>query len=318
MWQISDMSGEIMRQSSIFADKYVIMKNREIPKFLLRLDFMIGSVVFIAIFSILFMIVYTPFSVAAWFDIFDEYNLSLTVAFYAAAIVLLMISKGLMVWAQGRITITAGVYVLWLFGEVIAISLLYTGFTQLLIFHGEYPDPLGITVRAFCCVAAILAIPYTISSLYAAYKSKKEENDIMRYRTKLLEGNVGTNSLVNLYDGNGVVKLTIDIDSLYYMESQDNYVKICYENDGTLHNYMLRCRTKALEDSLSDTPMVRCHRSYIINTAKIKMLRSDKSNNTVILKHPDVKPIPVSKSYYDKLMNLISAGQHDEHSPENR
>jgi len=288
------------------------MRSQEVPKFLLKFDFMIGSVVFIAIFSILFMIIYAPFSVAAWFDIFDERNLSMTAAFYLAAVAVLMISKMFMVWAQSRITVTAGVYVLWLFGEIIAISLLYTGFTQLLIFHGEHPDPIGITIRAFCCVTAILAIPYTISSLYAAYKSKKEENDIMRYRTKLLEGNVGTNNLVNLYDGNGIVKLTIDIDALYYMESQDNYVKVCYENDGTLHNYMLRCRTKALEDSLSNTPMVRCHRSYIINTTKIKMLHSDKSNNAVILKHPDVKPIPVSKSYYERLMTLIAAGQHSD------
>ena len=288
------------------------MRSREIPAFLLKLDFMIGSVAFIAIFSILFMIIYTPFSVAAWFDIFYDRNLSLTVAFYMAAVALLMISKVCMVWAHGRISITAGVYMLWLFGEVVAISLLYTGFTQVLVFHGEYPDPIGVTIRAFCCVTAILAIPYTIASLYAAYKSKKEENDIMRYRTKLLEGSIGTNRLVNLYDGNGVVKLTIDIDSLYYMESQDNYVKICYDNDGALHNYMLRCRTKALEDSLVDTSMVRCHRSYIINTTKIKMLRSDKANNVVILKHPDVRPIPVSKSYYEKLMNLISAGQHSD------
>ncbi|MBP3482440.1 MAG: LytTR family transcriptional regulator DNA-binding domain-containing protein [Alistipes sp.] len=285
------------------------MKSHEVPKFLLKFDFMIGSVAFIAIFSILFMLIYTPFSVAAWFDIFDGRSLSMTVMFYVAAVALMMISKVLMVWVQNRITVTTYIYLLWLVGEVVAISLLYTVFTQLLVFHGSASDPVRITIRAVCCVTAILAIPYTISSLYAAYKSKKEESDIMRYRAKLLEGNVGTGNLISLYDGNGVVKLTIDIDSLYYMESQDNYVKICYENDGALHNYMLRCRTKTLEDNLADTPMVRCHRSYIINTTKIKLLRPDKSNNVVVLKHPDVKPIPVSKSYYDKLMKLIANGQ---------
>ena len=43
------------------------MKN-EVPKFLLKLDFMMKSVAFIAAFSILFMLIYTPFSVTAWFD----------------------------------------------------------------------------------------------------------------------------------------------------------------------------------------------------------------------------------------------------------
>lgn len=278
------------------------MKN-EVPKFLLKLDFMIKSVAFIAAFSILFMIIYTPFSVTAWFDVTDVRHLVLTVGFYIVAISALIMSKVCMRWAQNRICITPTVYVLWLLGEAIVISSIYTLFTQLLIFHGEYS--LRIAVRAFCCVTAILAIPYAIASLYAAYKAKKEENDIMRYKANILSGNKSPLNLINLSDGNGVIRLTVDSDSLYYMESQDNYVKICYENDGALHNYMLRCPTKTLEDNLAGTTMVRCHRSYIVNTTKIKLMKTGK-HSTIILKHPDIKPIPISKSYYERFMNVLS------------
>lgn len=279
------------------------MAKREVPKFVLKLDFMLGLVAFIAAFSVLFMIVYAPFSVTHWFDIFDRQQLSVTVSFYLASIVLMVASKVTMTWAQNKMTITLPVYLLWLLGEIVAISLLYTAFTA--IVGGSGVAPLRVGFRAFCCVTAILVIPYIISFLYAAYKAKIEENEMMRYRSKL-DDEGDTARLINLYDGNGTVKMTIDPDSLYYMESQDNYVKICYENEGSLHYYMLRCRTKALEQSLESTPLRRCHRSYIVNMSKIKLLRPDKSNSVAILDRADVKPIPVSKRYYDQLVDSIS------------
>ena len=146
-------------------------------------------------------------------------------------------------------------------------------------------------------------------SLYAAYRSQKEENAIIRYRKSLLENNVAPSNLINLTDENGAVKLTIDIDSLYYMESQDNYVKICYENEGALCSYMLRSRTKHLESSLANTPMQRCHRSYLINTAKINIVRNEKPNPVAVLKHPNIKPIPISKSYYDRIISMVEISQ---------
>lgn len=283
------------------------MTNIELPKLLLKLDFMLKSVAFIVIFSVMFMIIYAPFSLSGWFDIFSGAHLQLSVAFYAVAILFMIISKMAMSQVHKRHEITGAVYVLWLLGEVIVISLLYTLFTVEIAFSGEFDRMMPLFVRAFLCSGAILAIPYIILSLYAAYKSKEMENEMMRYRAMQAGGDADVPRLVNLCDVNGNVKLTIDVDSLYYIESQDNYVKIYYENDGVLHQYMLRCRTGSLETMLSGTGVVRCHRSYIINTSKIKLLQSDKMRYTVMLKHSDIRPIPVSKSYYGKLMDIVSS-----------
>lgn len=289
------------------------MANREVPKLVLKLDFMLGSLAFIVVFSVLFMIIYAPFSLTAWFDIFSERHLSITVVFYISSIAFMVISKILMVWAQNRITITVPIYMVWLIAEIIVISLLYTGFTEILVLGDSPHSVLGVTFRAFCCVTAILAIPYIISFLYAAYKVKLEENEMMRYHSRLQGNGTEGARLINLYDHNGTVRMTMDIDSLYYMESQDNYVKVCYENEGSLHNYMLRCSTKTLEKSLAGTPIRRCHRSYMINTEKIKMLRPDKSNSIAVLKHPQVKSIPVSRRYYEQLVDTIAVNSPTEH-----
>ena len=112
-------------------------------------------------------------------------------------------------------------------------------------------------------------------------------------------------SLINLYDYNGTLKLTISADSLYYMESQDNYVKIFYMNHGKLMSYMLRCRTKAIEENLAETSMVRCHRSYMVNVMKINNIRKKGKARYVVLDNSDIKPIPVSKSYFKNLIGKI-------------
>lgn len=283
------------------------MTKTEIPKLLLKLDFMLKSVAFIAIFSVMFMIIYAPFSLSGWFDIFSGSHLQPTVLFYIVAIIVMIVSKIAMANICRRIVVTPVIYILWLLGEIIVISMLYTFFTVWLAYDGGFDNVYYLFVRAFCCSGAILAIPYVILALYAAYKSKEEENEFIRHHARRYGAEADGARLVNLCDGNGDVKLTIDVDSLYYIESQDNYVKIYYENGEVLQHYMLRCRTSSVEEALAGTTMVRCHRSYIINTSKIKLLDSDRSSHSVSLKHPNIGPIPVSKSYYGKLMSAIAA-----------
>ena len=112
-------------------------------------------------------------------------------------------------------------------------------------------------------------------------------------------------SLINFYDYNGTLKLTINSDSLYYMESQDNYIKIHYENSGKLCSYMLRSRTKTIEESLADTSIVRCQRSYMVNVMKINHIKKGGKARYIVLSHDDIRPIPVSKSYFKNLISKI-------------
>ena len=278
---------------------------RETAKYLFRLDFMVLSVMFIAAFSVLFMIIYAPFSMAAWFDVTKEQPMFVTVAFYIVAVATMLISKIAMRWVQRRFEISTHLYILWLVVEAFIITWLYIGFTRIIL-----PETIctsEFVLRVFSCVVAILAIPYTMVSLYAAYQSQKEENAIIRYRKSLLDSNIAPSNLINLTDENGSVKLTIDIDSLYYMESQDNYVKIYYENQGKLLSYMLRCRTKAIEENLAETSMVRCHRSFMVNVMKINHIRKGGKARFIVLTNEAIKPIPVSKSYFKNLIEKVEA-----------
>lgn len=282
-----------------------IDKNREIPKFLLDKRYLFGSVGFVFTFSILFMAIYSPFSMTAWFSIEDRGELGMTTAFYVVALSIMLISKIVMFQVQGKVNFTLYKYILWVIAEIVIISLFYTYFT--FVFVPSIDESIGhLLLKAFGCILLIIAIPYTILTLYAAYKSKTEELEMLQYEMSLTnEPSVMYPSLVNLFDYNGTLKLTINSESLYYMESQDNYVKIYYENHDKLHSYMLRSRTKTIEENLADTSMVRCHRSYMVNVMKINHIKKGGKARYIVLSNNEIKPIPVSKSYFKNLVEKI-------------
>ncbi|MBR2060668.1 MAG: LytTR family transcriptional regulator [Tidjanibacter sp.] len=281
------------------------MKN-EVPKYLFSRRYLWSSIVFVTIFSMLFMVIYAPFTGTAWFG-FETPKVALnTIVFYAGAIVLLAISKSLLAAVQKRReVILMTEYVIWLAVEMVVIALFYLLYTSLIILP-EMPVEVKIgplLLRTTLCVALILAIPYTFITMYAALQTKKEE--LAAALTRRHARHEAADHLVNLYDYNGNLKLSVGIDALYYMESQDNYVKVYYESDGKLNNYMLRARTKAVEEMCAQTPMHRCHRSYLVNINKIKLLRNERGNTFIVLDHNSIRPIPISKSYSEQFMEII-------------
>jgi DNA-binding LytR/AlgR family response regulator len=230
---------------------------------------------------------------------------------------------------QDRVDLTTMTYIWWIMFENLAISLLYTLIT-IKFFPVEGISTPTIATRALMCVTLILVIPNALVLFYAAYKAKCEELQATQYRLqrlseeyRLLESNTQhelraaamvqsktqpqqpqetTPRMINLYDNNGMLRLTLNIDSLYYLESEDNYIKVYYKHNDKIVSYMLRCRTRSVEESLAGTCMVRCHRSFIVNINKISVMEDDRRMHYLSLDDDSIRRIPVSKSYYESLV----------------
>ena len=103
---------------------------------------------------------------------------------------------------------------------------------------------------------------------------------------------------ITLFDNNGVLKFSISSDNLYFIESDDNYIKAWYmDSAGEMKQYMLRCRLKTVEDSFADSELVRCHRKYIVNIRNIAVLKAEKEGYKVDFDIDSIDPIPISKTY---------------------
>lgn len=104
--------------------------------------------------------------------------------------------------------------------------------------------------------------------------------------------------VITLTDNEGGMKLSVRLKNIYYIESDDNYIKVWYHDyTGSIKQYMLRCRLKTVEESFEGSDLVRCHRKYIINMAKVQVLHKEKDGYYVDLGVDSIGDVPVSKTY---------------------
>ena len=104
--------------------------------------------------------------------------------------------------------------------------------------------------------------------------------------------------VITLTDNEGGMRLSVRLKNIYYIESDDNYIKVWYQDyTGSIKQYMLRCRLKTVEESFADSDLVRCHRKYIINMAQVQVVRREKDGYHVDLGIESIGDVPVSKTY---------------------
>lgn len=109
---------------------------------------------------------------------------------------------------------------------------------------------------------------------------------------------------ITLFDNSGALKLSLNPENLYYIESDDNYIKVWYtDSKGDLKQYMLRCRLKTVEESFKGSSLVRCHRKYIVNLSKVSMLRKESDGYVLDLANEEIQPITVTKTYTDTVLS---------------
>ncbi|MBR5934813.1 MAG: LytTR family transcriptional regulator [Bacteroidaceae bacterium] len=269
----------------------------KIPDYMFTRKFLFLTVLFIVAFSILFLQLYSPFSSTYWFTLRDNYMLLGTATMYAFSVLFLLSSKVLLIELNRKYGIGIWGLILFSIAEVLIVSIIYISITMLVKQNGA---TLGELVpRAIFCIFLILVIPYIIAYLFGYAHGLKMQSG------KTEPKHDGT-LMVSIHDNNGKIKLSLRIMDILYAVSEDNYVKIFYEQDGTVRNSMIRTTAKNIEDDL-EGHITRCHRSYLINIAKVKFYNNDRDNLYVILDQDGVNPIPVSRSYRDTITSLLSS-----------
>ena len=144
----------------------------------------------------------------------------------------------------------------------------------------------------------MLLIPYVISFLYLY-----NEHLIKKLAENTEE--IKENNVIQFKDEKDEVRFSITSDKVVFIESSDNYCIIKYLNNDKISDFVLRSSLKRLANELSETPIQRCHRSYMINLEHVASLKKDNSDISFEFDVPNVKEIPISKSYNEKIMELF-------------
>lgn len=278
----------------------------KLPGYLLGKYQLIGTVTFSVLFALVFLNIYIPFSNTAWFGLGNSTMAVLTLVFCSVSILFLIASRVLMYKSKKYFSMPYWLYTLWCIAEIVLLCGFYTWLTVNII-SPELHNAMQTFSKAFLYGMIALGIPYIIAAMYFAIIDKNKTISLMSYE------NVVTDEIqkedtplkkITLFDNSGSLKLSLSPENLYYIESDDNYIKVWYtDSRGELKQYMLRCRLKTVEESFKGSDLVRCNRKYIVNIKKVRLLHKESEGYVLDLDNESIPPLPVTKTYTDTVLS---------------
>jgi hypothetical protein len=280
--------------------------NAKIPAYMYDKGNIMRLVFFTALFALLFINVFQPYNSREWYPGISEFKYF----FFSSLIILtgmlvVVISRLIMLAVVKKRELLVWQYAFWIFTEILAMSIFYTIFAKFFPRVGSEREIMDVFYQSAKNTSWILLLPYSILWLYFSWRDKNSMLEKITQEEQLPE--VQKKSLVAFLDEKGELKISIMLDNLLYVDSADNYATIHYLNKSKLSHFLIRNSLKWMEEHLTkETPLVRCHRSYVVNLDKVKVLRKTKDGIFLELDAINTPDIPVSKTYYERVMAKFS------------
>lgn len=136
-------------------------------------------------------------------------------------------------------------------------------------------------------------IPLGLLSLYGYVQLKRKSK---RY----------SSSLIHFTAQDQLEALSIDLDHLLFLTSQDKFTCIYYLNKGHVDQKLLRGSLKFFEAQLESFPVQRCHLSYLVNLSQVRFVGGHADGLKLYLRNVD-DPIPVSNKYRSDISTALQA-----------
>lgn len=277
----------------------------KIPAYLYDKKNSLRMILFTALFALLFINLFQPFGSRDWYPgISDIKYFAFSSLIILTGMLVVVISRVILIAYSNRRDVLYWQYALWILCEIVAMAIFYTLFAKFFPKDGIVRDISEIFRQSLFNTTLVLLLPYLISWLYFSWK---EKSALLEHIGHEKIADIHAKTLIAFPDEKGDLKISIMLENLLYIESADNYATIYYLNKSRLSRFLIRNSLKWMEENLTkETPLVRCHRSYIVNIDKVKILKKIKGGLVLELDAESTPDIPVSKTYYEVFMNKFS------------
>ena len=293
--------------------KLKLFGNKELPSYLLEKNNVVRMILFTTVYSLVFINIFRPFNSETWI-----HNINSTNYFMYSSLMVLIgmvvvsLSRVIMNLVVKKVSLTYPDYIIWLVSDAVLLSLFYVfvaykvGFVD--NFMKDNPDMtmweaiFAIFRKSTANTVWMLLIPYTISLLFL-------DNQYLKNRIKEIGDRTPERTIIHFKDEKGEIRLSINLENVLYAEAADNYVIIKYINNDRLVDFFLRTNLKKLSDDLRDTPIQRCHRSFMINLLHVTSLKKDQTEFIIQFDTTSIKDITVSKTYQESIMEAFTKYQ---------
>ncbi|MBK6967298.1 MAG: LytTR family transcriptional regulator [Bacteroidales bacterium] len=273
---------------------------KPIPAYLLEKRNIVTLILFTAAFALIFINVYAPFGVDVWFNVTRWTLLLYSSIITLTGVLVVVISRIIMYHSRHRFTIRLWQYLIWVMAEVFFMGLFYSLYQKLILADVRFlPDIVVVSVQN---TALVLLLPYSVLWLYFSWSENKRKLESFG-QAQVQESQKG---MIHFNDERGILRLSVKIEHLLYLEAADNYIYIHFLDNGLPERHLLRNNLKKLSEELENSPLVRCHRSFMVNSDKVKLIRRGKDGLLLELDLPELLTIPVSNTYVDGVMHAFA------------
>ena len=243
------------------------------------------------IFFFTFVLIYRPLGIESFLGR-EWFGVHLTIL---SCIIFLSTSVARLIYYYIPMQMSYVLYAFWCLAEIVFNSF-FVALYIWLVLNKSMPYFEFLT-HSFQLVSLSLVFAYVILALALR---------VHEYSVKASEPSDDSSQKMRFYDNLHNLKIVLLSQSVLYIAAEENYINIFYLESGKVREYVLRSSMKAIDELCQDNGLVRCHRSFYINPAHVNVLRRDQDGIMYAeLDAADVRHIPVSKTYYRHLSEIL-------------
>lgn len=274
---------------------------RKIPAYIVDKQNVLRQISFTAIFALIFINLYAPFNAESWFNAGKAELFLYSSLYILAGVLVIVLSRLIFIRIAAKTRISFLAYVFWIFAELVLMAFAYTFMDILFLDHDV--NPFEHYIKLLLVTLFVLAIPYSLSWLYYSWQDQKRKLEELSSATS---NEYSTKHMITFFDETDKLRFSLQSTDVLYIESTDNYVTLHVQDETRVKKIMLRNTMKRLEKELEMTMIRRCHRSYMVNFENVKMVRLSGTNLYIYLNNSEESRIPVSRTYTEKVHEMIN------------
>lgn len=323
-WRQRDYQASREKALATNGQGVIMLTSIKVPPYIYSTRSQLLIISFTTIFALLFINIYTPFNSYTWAPMNDTlYFVSSTIV-VGGGMVLVILSRVFMNLFARKRGIYYWLYIAWILCEIGLMAIGFTICAVAMRMQSDFMDALGLSFKN---TALIYCIPYIISTIYLSWRENLRRLQAMERApigTTDAQTTIPHNAqhaepeatpevthttlphaqpaMLHFYDERGELRLSVDSESLIYIEAADNYTCLHYLNKGALRKTMIRNSLKRIGEQLSESNVRRCHRSYMVNLDQVKIIRRGKEGVYLEMGIEGVPDIPISKTYSNDIL----------------
>jgi hypothetical protein len=267
-------------------------------KFKLKLSFAFGLFIF------LFLFFFKPFGLTNFEEALLKYSLGMGLLDFLGTFLLLYISPLIFKDYFNEDNWTVGRNIL-----LMAIGLLFVGII-LWNFGEVYKKTYGfdkLTLLEFLSKTFLIGIIPLTFYVFINEKREREKREkrVFKIREINKKNEINISKEISINSDNEKEQITFKADNLVYITSQGNYASFFLKKDDGIKEKILRTTLTKITERLKDHPnIIRCHKSYIINSNFIHDIRGN-ARGYLLKSNYISEEIPVSRKFSKESLKMF-------------